>query len=164
MQLNINKSKKENKELFYHLKNVNLTQKNNNNNIRKEFFGKEKNNYSKKRTNNKDKNKSINIINKKITINSRNRNYSNYCKSLCKKTKSKYSNKISLNKIKIYKFNNIPINITEQISKKSNNKNKESTIFKKSFSLKKLKSKKCSKDNDQDLKEMYLKAGSIKNN
>ena len=75
MQLNINKSKKENKELFYHLKNVNLTQKNNNNNIRKEFFGKEKNNYSKKRTNNKDKNKSINIINKKITINSRNRNY-----------------------------------------------------------------------------------------
>ena len=97
-------------------------------------------------------------------------NYNNYCNSLCNKSKNRYSNKISLNRIKMYKFNkcqNLPKNITSQVTNKNDDKLKEKrhslnlnsnkNSQKKIFSFKK--SKKLTKENTQDLKEMYLKAG-----
>jgi hypothetical protein len=98
-------------------------------------------------------------------------NYNNYCNSLCNKSKNRYSNKISLNRIKMYKFNkcqNLPKNITNQITNKNDakvktkiryslNLNTNKNSKKKNFTFKK--SKKLTKENEQNLKEMYLKAG-----
>ena len=161
LQLNNNKFKKGNKQIKNDIKieKTNKKKINETKYIRKEMFQKEKNNSSKGKVNNKDKNKIINTVNKKFSINNRNINYANYCNSLNTKSKSKYSNKISLNRIKIYKFNNLPT--FEQATKSSKYKDKK--IPKKNFSSKKTGSKKISKDFEEDLKEMYLKAGTIKN-
>ena len=106
------------------------------------MFQKEKKNSSKGKANNKDKIKKIKPVNNKFSINNRNINQANYCNSLNIKSKSKYSNKISLNRIKIYKFNNLPT--FEQATK--NSKYKDKKIPKKNFSSKKRGSKKISKD------------------
>ena len=128
---------------------------------------KDKNNKNDKISNYKN---NTNSIYHKSTINEKNINYNNYCNSLYSKSKNKYSNKINLNRIKIYKFNKgqiMPNNITNQLYNKKATKNikndndiktNEKTC-KKAFSFKK--SKKLQKNNEQDLKEMYLKAGKI---
>ena len=128
---------------------------------------KEKNNKSDKNSNSKN---NTNSIYHKSTINEKNINYNNYCNSLYSKSKNKYSNKVNLNRIKIYKFNKgqiMPNNITNQLYNKKITKNIKNDndikpnekLCKKAFSFKK--SKKLQKNNEQDLKEMYLKAGKI---
>lgn len=128
---------------------------------------KDKNNKSDNNSNCKN---NTNSIYHKSTINEKNINYNNYCNSLYSKSKNKYSNKINLNRIKIYKFNKgqiMPNNITNQLYNKKITKNIKKDNYiktnekpcKKAFSFKK--SKKLQKNNEQDLKEMYLKAGKI---
>ena len=157
-QENFNKEKENNIKID---KNINRNSYRNSNTNRKT------------NTHNNINNKNLNInsiISNKIS-NDKNINYNNYCNSLCNKSKNKYSNKISLNRIKMYKFNkcqNLPTNITNQITNKSNVKIKESlnlnsnrkSSSKKNFSFKKSK-KKLTKDNELDLKEMYLNAGKV---
>ena len=135
LQLNNNKFKKGNKQINNGIKIEKPNKKiiNETKNIRKEMFQKEKKNSLKGKANNKDKTKNINTVNNKFSINNRNINYANYCNSLNIKSKSKYSNKISLNRIKIYKFNNLQI--FEQATKKP--KNKDKNIPKKIFHQKK---------------------------
>ena len=143
-------------------------------NIDQETFQKEnsKINNSQKRNsfrssfgNNSVNKKSINIksINNKSSVNERNINYNNYCNSLSK-SKNNYNNKISLNRIKMYKLNNLSNLSINQISNKKINKNNikpKKLSLKKNFSFKK--SKKLSKDNIKDLKEIYLNAGKVQN-
>ena len=84
--------------------------------MEQENFNKEKENINlkidkninrKKNTNNNVNNKNLNInsIKSNKILNDKNINYNNYCNSLCNKSKNKYSNKIFLNRIKMYKFN-----------------------------------------------------------
>ena len=133
----------------------------------------DKNNRNEKRINTQSLNKNNSSDgNNKSLIDDRNINYNNYCNSLCNKSKNRYSNKVSLNRIKIYKYNKsqkVPTNITNQIcNNKINSKKKDSKDTKnekkdikknKIYSFKK--SKKLSKDYESDLKEMYLKAGTV---
>ena len=126
---------------------------------------------SNRNINNKTEKKSINFnansTNNKSSYDEKNINYNNYCNSLLNKSKNKYSNKISLNRIKMYKCNkykNSPTNITNQILnkdlKKKESINEKNNNSKKPYSFKK--SKKLVKNNEADLKEMYLKAGNVK--
>ena len=149
------------------------------NNQKKQIYKKHITNYTEAFHSYKDKNEknsnyknNTNSIYHKSTINEKNINYNNYCNSLYSKSKNKYSNKINLNRIKIYKFNKgqiMPNNITNQLYNKKATKNiKNDNDIKtnektcnKAFSFKK--SKKLQKNNEQDLKEMYLKAGKIDN-
>ena len=120
------------------------------------------------KTEKKNINCNANSTNNKSSFDEKNINYNNYCNSLCNKSKNKYSNKISLNRIKMYKYNkykNSPTNITNQILNKDLTKKEplyeKNNYKKKTFSFKK--SKKLVKNNEVDLKEMYLKAGNVKN-
>lgn len=146
-------------------------------NQKKQIYKKQITNYTdafhsyKEKNNKKNKNSNCNnVINHKSTINEKNINYNNYCNSLYNKSKNKYSNKVNLNRIKIYKFNKgqiMPNNITNQLYNKKttkyikndNDAKTNEKPCKKAFSFKK--SKKLQKNNGEDLKEMYLKAGKI---
>ena len=133
--------------------------------------------------------KNHNLINKS----SANISYNNYCNDLSNKEKEKnnYSNKVTLNKMKIYKLNkshNLSINsenklnIFQKPAKKSKkpktNKKEEINLdlnlknlttsnnsikqAKKKFSFTKSK-KFIKKQSEKDLKEMYLQAGTVQN-
>ena len=116
--------------------------------------------------------------------------YSRYCNDLINKEKKNYSNKITLNKMKIYKLNksqNLTLNtdckynqfyIPSKKIQKKNSKNKKKEINleieiknpnpktslknKKKFSFTKSK-KLIRKKSEKDLKEMYLLAGTAQN-
>ena len=127
-------------------------------------------------------------INSSMRESSVNISYSRYCNDLCNKDKKNYSNKITLNKMKIYKLNKsqkltlnteskynqfyIPSkkykkqNKIEEINKElnfSDNNNPNLTKKnKKKFSFTKSK-KLLRKKSEKDLKEMYLLAGTAQN-
>ena len=128
-------------------------------------------------------------INSSMRESSINISYSKYCNDLYNKEKKNYSNKITLNKMKIYKLNKsqkltlnteskynqfyIPSkkykkqNKIEEINKElnlsDNNSNSELTKKnKKKFSFTKSK-KLLRKKSEKDLKEMYLLAGTAQN-
>ena len=136
--------------------------------------------------------KSKNIQNnKQNNFNNHNRSsvnisYNNYCNDLCNKAKRKYSNKITLNKMKIYKlnkaqdltlFNENKTNRILDISKNSerhghgikenfnvdiNIANPNTTKSMKKFSFSKSK-KLLKKNSEKNLTEMYLQAGTAQN-
>ena len=177
-----NKSKSKNKNkvkkpsIDNKVKNKSVNNVTRSKNQKKQIYKKQITNYTdafhsyKEKSKNSNCKNNVNSIYHKSTINEKNINYNNYCNSLYNKSKNKYSNKVNLNRIKIYKFNKgqiMPNNITNQLynKKTTKNVNNENDIkanektSKKAFSFKK--SKKIQKTNEQDLKEMYLKAGKI---
>ena len=125
--------------------------------------------------------KKFNISNKNSTSNI---SYSNYCNDLSNKSKNNYNTKITLNKMKMYKLNtslNLTLNNDSKINKLFNppktgtrkskkedvnfnletNPNTSKTARKK-FSLNKS-NKSLRKSTEKNMKEMYLRAGTVKN-
>ena len=122
-------------------------------------------------------------VNNNTNKNSSNISYYNYCNDLTNKSKNNYNTKITLNKMKMYKLNtlNLTVNNDNKINKllkeptNGTNKGKKEEInfneyntntttsktSRKKFSF--TKSKKLLKKNSEvNLKEMYLKAGTVR--
>ena len=131
------------------------------------------------------KNTNIKNINKSNLNNksSSNISYYNYCNDLSNKSKNNYNTKITLNKMKMYKLNtslNLTLNSDNKISRylqpKKGNKNSlkdelnldlninsnTTKTTRKKFSFTKSK-KLVKKSSEKNLKEMYLRAGTAKN-
>ena len=125
--------------------------------------------------------KNSNIKNtKKFNINNKsnsNISYYNYCNDLCNKSKNNYNTKITLNKMKMNKLNtslNLTLNNETKMNKvfrpekneiKKSLKDEANTntikTTKKKFSFTKSK-KSLKKSSEKNLKEMYLRAGTVK--
>ena len=119
-------------------------------------------------TKKKNKNNNSYLNNSISNKNSGNITYNNYCNNLSNKSKKKYSNKITLNKMKINKLNQSQkISLTNTKKKELNINPENDNTLKKTKSKKRFsftKSKKLiKKKSEKELKEMYLQAGTVQN-
>ena len=182
------------KQFFNHNNSSNLTeyfgfdQENNNINnykirssMRESSKLKLNHNTKTKNTHNKTKNNNNHHHNRSSV----NISYNNYCNDLCNKAKKNYSNKITLNKMKIYKLNksqnltlfnehhktnrlldisknSIKNGIKEEFNMDLNILNPNTTKSMKKFSFTKSK-KLLKKNSEKSLTEMYLQAGTVQN-